>query len=336
MSAIARRAAFAAVTVCLALMVVFALAEIVLRVVEPVAPGPDEPWRNRIHRASAIPGLAYELNPGVRGRAFGVPIEINSLGMRGPERQGGDGAPRCVIAAVGDSFTFGFGVEGTKTWPSRLAERLAIDHGLPTEVLNLGVGGYGTRDEAIVVRERAIPFEPDVIVVAYVLNDPETEPIQPLHAHFAEPSLARRSAVLRRIADGWRGAQIERRGAGDYVRFLHAPGSETWDSVVEGFGEIARHTEQAGVPATVAIFPLLGSASWSAYRYADLHDRVAGAALAAGLEVVDLLPAFATALPSAWAVDPRDPHPNDAGHEAAARALAEAVAPLLRASCARG
>jgi hypothetical protein len=66
--------------------------------------------------------LPHVLRPAYRGRfirqEFNTGININSRGFRGAEFRQGDG-PRLVI--IGDSFTFGHGVEDSEAYPAILS-----------------------------------------------------------------------------------------------------------------------------------------------------------------------------------------------------------------------
>jgi len=123
------------------------------------------------------PVLGARLRPGFQDRAvtteFASTWSINQGGYRGPAA-GSRGAPARRIVAAGDSFTFGYGVEEEQAWPRRLERDLDGPGEAFTEVLNLGVGGYGTWQEALWL-ERLLPdLRPDLVVVAfYVGNDPE-------------------------------------------------------------------------------------------------------------------------------------------------------------------
>jgi lysophospholipase L1-like esterase len=48
-----------------------------------------------------------------------------------------------LVVLLGDSYTFGWGVDTEETYPAFLDERLAAESGSAVRVLNLGVGGYG-------------------------------------------------------------------------------------------------------------------------------------------------------------------------------------------------
>ncbi len=121
--------------------------------------------------------LGARLKAGWSGRhvttEFACDWRVNRDGHRGP-RAGERGRPVLRIAALGDSFTFGYGVQEEQAWPRRLEQLLRERaQGGGVEVLNLGVGGYGTAQEARLLRRRWEALRPDLAIVAlYVGNDP--------------------------------------------------------------------------------------------------------------------------------------------------------------------
>ncbi len=120
----ALRASLLTAVASLALSVV--LAEAGLRLFFPVSfrePAPRAPgdrWFELLHRRSPVPGLPYELAPGMWKRSHGTVIRTNRHGMR--EREIPIEKPDSVlrVAALGDSYTFGFGVRAHRAWPRRL------------------------------------------------------------------------------------------------------------------------------------------------------------------------------------------------------------------------
>src|ERR1035441_7805937 len=74
------------------------------------------------------------------------------------------------VLAIGDSFTYGWGVDGEDSWP-KVMERELRQGGLDIEVANLGMPGAGPREYAALA-ERAIPLlRPDLIVVGMLQAD---------------------------------------------------------------------------------------------------------------------------------------------------------------------
>jgi hypothetical protein len=115
-------------------------------------------------------GLIYLPNSSAvyRTREFEFTARINQLGFRGDDVDPPPGEPR--IAVLGDSFTYGWGVEQDECWPAVLA-KLLEGSGRTAAVFNLGIAGGSPRNYAEVA-ERAIPvLHPDVVVVAVHQGD---------------------------------------------------------------------------------------------------------------------------------------------------------------------
>jgi lysophospholipase L1-like esterase len=286
-----------------------------------------------LYRRSAIPGLTYELVPGLDQPSHGARVVTNSEGLRDRERVRSKPPGTRRIAVLGDSFTFGYGVEGDAVWPAVL-ERL-MSPGV--EVLNFGVGGYSTQDEAALLEHKALAFDPDLVLVGYTLNDPDVRPdsgsiAQPsLHALFAEPEWWQHSHVLRLVSKLRHERELQNLGDGNQVKYLHAC-PETWDTVVQGFQRIAACTAERGVPVGVVLFPIIPGGQWSTYRFTAIHAQVVAEAGRCGFPVLDLLPVWAAYPPAELRVSLQDSHPNALGQ----RITAEAVAAWLAAQPALG
>ena len=91
---------------------------------------------------------------------------INGDGFRGPELERAKTPGILRIAALGDSSTFGFGVEYAECWAGRLAEELGA-RGVNAEVIDAGVIGSTARMGLERYRVRVRPFRPDVVVAAF-------------------------------------------------------------------------------------------------------------------------------------------------------------------------
>lgn len=113
-----------------------------------------------VNRFSARYGWANV--PGGRGTHGGNQVAFNSIGARGV-RELGQGVPEgaLLLACYGESFTFGSEVDDPDTWPARLA--LTAEGAL--EVLNLGVGGWGTDQALLRFRDTVDELAPDVVLM---------------------------------------------------------------------------------------------------------------------------------------------------------------------------
>ena len=103
---------------------------------------------------------------------FDVPFMTNNKGMRGP----GDyiykkdfGVFR--VAVLGDSFTFGVGVNADET-ASNILERLLNNSGQGRyEVYNFGVNSYSPILEYIYLKKEVIKYRPDLVILQLDLCD---------------------------------------------------------------------------------------------------------------------------------------------------------------------
>jgi lysophospholipase L1-like esterase len=87
-----------------------------------------------------------------------------SYGLRAP-------AGTIRIVALGDSFTFGDGVNDVDAYPNVLEQRLKA-RGFPVEVLNAGMLGHGIGLEALYFDEYVSQFHPDIVVLqVFQYND---------------------------------------------------------------------------------------------------------------------------------------------------------------------
>ena len=117
--------------------------------------------------------------PGARGR-FTMPGEIDSWltinhqRFRGPAEVSAV-APRGTLrlAMLGDSHTFGYGVNDDETYPAIVERRLnvAAPAGTRVEVLNAAVIGTGTGEEALWYERWVSAFGPSLVVLNVFHND---------------------------------------------------------------------------------------------------------------------------------------------------------------------
>lgn len=290
---------------------------------KPTARGFDQQWRSLLHRPSAIPGLHYELAPERVGEARGATIVTNRHGMRDDPPMPDDTPGLFRIAVLGDSFTFGYGVEAAEAYPSileRLLRDRPPDDACRYDVLNFGVSGYSTRDEALVLRHKAMAFHPRQVIVGYFLNDPQIEPIQPLQTHFAPVHWWQRFHLTRlasQVKNLWDRKRIAN---GSFYDYLHAVGRKNWQSVEAAFADMA---DAAGpdVPVLIVIFPEVPNEGWRAYRYGHLHEQVARSARAAGHGVLDLLDVMRAHDPGDLRLSPTDEHLTPYAHRLVAEAI---------------
>ncbi len=161
------------VTSCLLGM---AVAELMIRLVAP------QPLGVAVPMYEPDDTLSHRLRPSFRGTIrsgeFSTSVRINAQGFRG-RAWSADAAPRVLV--LGDSFTFGWGVEEECAFPSILEDSLAKTWP-GVRVYNAGVPGYGTLQERALA-DRLVPaWRPQVVVLAFTVgSDLQDNLIRGLH-----------------------------------------------------------------------------------------------------------------------------------------------------------
>lgn len=128
--------------------------------------GPE--WGKYFHPDERFPRRAMP-NPNVCGvdRIFNTTFTTNSRGLRG-KREYAIPAPPGVrrIVALGDSFTWGFGVNDDEVYTEHLSRNLPA-----TEVVNLGVSGFDLRSELTYLQDEGMRYQPQAVLLAVCQND---------------------------------------------------------------------------------------------------------------------------------------------------------------------
>ncbi len=137
--------------------------------------------RPAMYRSSNV--LFMELLPrfqgGLRESEFDTSIRVNSLGYRQDEFKPHKGQGLRIVV-VGDSFTFGYGVEEPDSYP-RVIERQLADVQLaevrtsnelpPVEVINAGVPAWWTDAYYLYLKEYGLALEPDLVLLGLFMGN---------------------------------------------------------------------------------------------------------------------------------------------------------------------
>jgi len=101
---------------------------------------------------------------------------VGEHGWRGPYPTTAKPGGCFRIVCVGDSATYGLHCPWEEAWPHQLETLLNADsawttaHG-KTEVVNLGVCGYGTDQELLALKTAGLSLHPDVVILHLYVND---------------------------------------------------------------------------------------------------------------------------------------------------------------------
>ena len=239
-----------------------------------------------------------------------------------------DGPPRVLF--VGDSFTFGEGV----TDDERFAERAVAASGTPTAQVLVGASpGWGLPELAAGYGMVFSHAEPDLVVWVFLPNDlgggyPATGP-EGWHDLVVDrrrdlSDVSRLATVMRVVL---RDRIQTRRTVSSYKAALNDPAQ--LGQLAEVLRWVRADVASRGGRTLFVVFPFLYGLD--AYAFRAEHRRVVGMAEAAGWETLDLLDAFEGRDARGLWVHPTDLHPNAAGHQIAAEAIAAAIGEVPKA-----
>ena len=258
----------------------------------------------------------------------------NSRGYRDNER-----APRKApgvkrLLSLGDSFAWGAGIEFDDTYGQRLERHLPRRRHEAWEVVQLALPGMNTVDEASQLLEEGLAYDPDLVVVGYVLNDSEdNEAAEARRAReWAEEKREKREPVfldhsaLFKLVGSRVFATVENRRRTSGYRSMYRPDAPGWVAGQKALKLMSKLCTEKGIPFVVVIFPLFANPQGAGYPFAEIHATVSQAASAAGAKVVDLRPAYEGLRWDLLVVDgAADEHPNEIAHRIAADVILKAL-----------
>jgi len=265
----------------------------------------------------------FESNPSREAydfhRQWGEKLQRNSFSFRDIDHdvEKGVGARRVVF--LGDSYTEAIGVNDQEMFTSRfLAHWQEKVPGVQAEVMNMGRGGWSTTQEVEFYREHGRQFTPDILVLCFVLNDPEVEWYTPDCIFTPEWDwwVESRSHLFSFIKKRY----VELRGEwgltpdfAEYTNMLFSNEYPGWPLCQESLAELAKICREDGTVPVLAIFPIFDE--WG--NFSEIHTKIRVAAEENGFLTVDLLPAFVATnqAPRSFWVHPEDGHPSAEAHE---------------------
>lgn len=122
------------------------------------------------------PVLFWRLRPELRSHRVAGRIRAHEIDFSVTTHAGlrSDPVPetkrRFRVLALGDSCTFGVGVNDDETWPAQL-QRMLREEGIEAEVLNAGVPGYSAFQGMRFLASRGLALSPDLVLVTFGFND---------------------------------------------------------------------------------------------------------------------------------------------------------------------
>ncbi len=304
-----------------------------------------------VARVTDPPCVQYGVREGASNRGRGWHDDAEPAGLS-------EGVTRVVV--VGDSVSYGVGVQANQAWPHLLTETLRAQLGRHSvELFNFATNGYDARQVACLVRHRIAAWQPDLVLYGAYSND--LAPTYVLHSIelgaplFTAPQVPDPVRLLPRpLSDlairhsaAWRRLQGSRyiRMAADKVDGETGPGlSEVLaqlesDLMPRAAADLRDWSEDSGVPVLALALPphVLADPTgcttrpgdtWSCERLAQRHALLVEHLDNSGLPTTDILPTLqASGLVEAFLTPERVDvdHPNASGQQVFARGAYEAV-----------
>jgi lysophospholipase L1-like esterase len=130
-----------------------------------------------VHTEDAHRALFRRFSPGLPAALKDHPVWVvstNSEGFREVNFPTAKSTTAFRILCLGDSWTFGANVDQAEAYPQRLQALLRQEFPQAHfEVFNLGVSGYASYNGLKLLKTRAINLQPDLLVLAFAMNEPQ-------------------------------------------------------------------------------------------------------------------------------------------------------------------
>src|ERR1043166_4057859 len=264
-------------------------------------------YATEIKEEAANPRIGHVHKPNAAATLMGVPVKINSDGLRdseySPERNG-----NYRIVFLGDSLTFGWGVAKSQTFEEILEAELSRTR--PTEILNFGTGNYNTSQEVGLFIDKGLKSRPDHVVVFYFINDAEPTPRKSNWEFLGRLRIV--TFFWSRLKSAVASFEHERSYL-DYYKGLYGDGQPGWAAVKKSFQELRDICAARGITLQVVLLPELHVLD--NYPFADQHRKLVAFLKENDIEALDLAPLFARERnPARLWVAPDDAHPNAIAH----------------------
>ncbi|MDR4464493.1 MAG: SGNH/GDSL hydrolase family protein [Nitrospira sp.] len=231
------------------------------------------------------------------------------------------------ILALGDSVTFGWGVQQDKIFASRLEQLLPGRLQRPVRVINSGVGGYNTVQEVTYFKREGITLQPDLVLLTYIGNDIEENrgPFNP----WAGPTSIK-DLVMKMLGKFWSYRLVQHTYRYAVLRQVKAQSSnplrdgEGWRQSMSSLDELVVLCKEQHIP--LIVFFRRSHPDENRPLFADVVRHVEG------FPVKDMGPWYQGLDESSLVLSKVDGHPNAEGHRVMAEHMADDIVDYLQTS----
>ena len=302
--------------------------------------------------------IGKTLRPGYEGSHVGVEVKFNSHGLRSPEIPLEKPDDTYRILVLGDSWTFGVGVPQDKTYPAQLELLLREQNpDRKIEVINAGVSGYETYNEAVYFGRSGHKFEPDLVIIGFYpvndLHDKKSKYERHARERAAHPTwyfirtfpkthlrsyqyYGYLRSDLKRSYRTWRQGRIDFNAGPEELdnsydvewTLLYRDDFQGWITAKESLASIVEIADKTNCPVVLAVFPDLRELKhYRTSLQGRFYPKLEKTAVGLGIKVLDMAPSLYPYEGKEGQIALGDTkgstHPNIRGHRLLAEYLAQ-------------
>ena len=278
-----------------------------------------EMWKyaKDLKRVSEVKGVGHEHWPNRSGTYMGVPVAINSIGLRDGEYPLEKPSNAVRIIMLGDSLTFGWGVRIEDTPAKKLERNLnANPTGRAYEVINAGIGNSNTAMQVAYFLAKGAKLKPDIVVLNYFINDAEETPRRKT-GYLSEYSYA--AVFIAGQIDKLLRLYFSKSNWQEYYTNLYLDTAPGWIIAQSAMKRLIAYCKQHDIKLLIAHYPELHHLK--PYPFAKVTAAVSALTASNDVPFVDLLPQVADFEPQSLWVSETDAHSNAKANRAFAKTL---------------
>ncbi len=303
------------------LLIVFALGEALVRIYLQFNTVYDiemTRYALGIKEDSENPKISHVHIPGSEMKLMDVNVSINSDGLRDKEYSV-EKTDAYRIIALGDSLTFGWGVEHDKTFQNILEEK--VSQSRPVEVINFGTGNYNTEQEVNLFFEKGLKYNPDKVVLFYFINDAELTPEKSAlwflgYSHFISLYWSKINSLLNNV--------FASKSFKEFYSALYADDHQGWLNAKNALLDLKHYCDENSIELQVVVLPELHDTDNIIFN--EINDKISGFLEQSEIDHLNLANLF-QGHPNQfdlW-VSYDDAHPNDVAHGRIAQSVVQFV-----------
>lgn len=267
-------------------------------------------------------GLVSHLHkPNAQANLMGVDIQLNSLGHRSRELESNKKSNEQRVYLMGASGTLGWGVPQEETYSSLLEKELNANK-LQThyEVINAGIGNYGTKAQYLLLKKQLDQVKPDHVVLTYYVSDVIPREVgndNPIyHYSYLAAYLANAANVVTYALGG-------KSSLSEYYGQFYDEKNPHWIQAKENINEIKKLCEQHGITFSIVMLPDIHNLTQGT-PLKVIYEKIEADFIGMGIKTLNIFSAlqteFAGREQEIW-IQANDPHPNAKGHKVIADQL---------------